>query len=925
MQILPSNFGKLIFQRQRAYNRERDGEDLLPIEIAQALERGATIVTGNQRAARTLRVTFDRYQRALGLDSWHPPMVMAWDAWTADLWHAMLIGGHTSKLLLNRTQEHAVWQKILEADAELRSLRTLDSLAEMAAQAWNLLCSYNGQSQLRGAAISSDTRAFQRWALKFEQQCRADGLLARAQLEFALQAAASAGHLGTETTAEVVLVGFDSMTPAQLELVEELRTAGVMIEETPISVASERRLSVAATDEREELRATALGVRKLLEQQPKARVAVIVPDLEKQRAEIDRVFREILAPELEDITANANSGPFEFSVGVMLADTPMVTTALDLLRWCTGALSLEHVSRLLLSPYLAANKAEYGARAEFDAFELRRAKLLRPEISLEWLMRAIESSRQKSKMLGLFNNLRMMLVVSNRLAKNPQRSHAEWAEAMRELLSAAAWGAGKGEDSTEFQTRHKWESALDELSTLDFDGHRISFVQALDALIRIAQQTMFAPESREAPVQIMGPLEAAGSTFDAIWFMRSGDLSWPLPRNANPLLPWPLQRELGMPGTDAQRDANHSRRITERIAASAATVVFSYAKEITEGRQRLSSAMNGLALEPIAIEEIAAAEAAPTLVETEKVEDSFRLQPLPDQVIHGGAEILRLQAACGFRAFAERRLWSTELRTTEMGLDAAERGTIVHLVLENFWNKVETQSALKAMRSSEREAVLNQSITAALEKSERLSETPWDAAYLDMQRERLLNLLGPWLELELTRPPFKVKLSEKELKDVQIGPLHLSVRVDRVDIGESGDIIIDYKTGVAKPGEWLTDRPDAPQLPLYAVLSDAAPLEAVAFGQVRAGKDMGLQGFATSETAGIRMPRQHPEDLEQQIQEWRQVLTSLAEDFYNGDIRVRPKNFPSTCTYCAQRLLCRVDPASFEQDDDEEATEAERD
>lgn len=898
---------------------------MLPIEITKALERGATIVTGNQRAARTLRVAFDRYQRALGLDSWQPPVVVAWDAWAADLWHTMLIGGHTSKLLLNRTQEHAVWQKILEADGELRSLRAVASLAEMAMQAWNLLCSYNGQLQLRGTAGSSDTRAFQRWALKFEQQCRAEGLLARAQLESALQAAASAGHLGAKTITEILLVGFDSMTPAQLGLVDSLRSSGVTIEELTVSITAERQLSVATTDEREEFRVTALGVRKLLEQQPKTRVAVIVPDLEKQRAEIDRTFREILAPELEDITANANLGPFEFSVGMMLANTPMAASALDLLRWCTEPLPLERVSKLLLSPYLATLSTEYGERAEFDAFELRRAKRLRPEISLEWFVTTIEGSRRSSKLTHLLNKLRTMLIASKHLTKNAQRSHAEWAEAMRELLAAAAWGAGKGEDSIEFQTRHKWESVLDELSTLDFDEQRISFVQALDALTRIAQQTMFAPESREAPIQIMGPLEAAGSTFDAIWFMRSGDLSWPLPRNANPLLPWSLQRQLVMPGTDAQQDANHSRRITERIAASAARVIFSYAKETAEGQQRLSSAMNGLALEPIAIEEIAAAEVAPTLIEIEKVEDRSSLQPLPDQVIHGGAEILRLQAACGFRAFAERRLWSTELRTAEMGLDAAERGTIVHLVLEHFWNKVETQSALKEMPYSERETLLNQSITVALKKSERLSETPWDAAYLDMQRERLLNLLGPWLELELTRPPFKVKLSEKELKDVQIGPLHLSVRVDRVDIGEGGDIIIDYKTGVAKPSEWLTDRPDAPQLPLYAVLSNSAPLEAVAFGQIRAGKDMGLQGFATSEAAGIRMPRQHPADLEQQVQQWRHVLTSLAEDFYNGDIRVRPKDFPSTCTYCAQRLLCRIDPASFEQDDDEEATEAERD
>jgi ATP-dependent helicase/nuclease subunit B len=904
-----------------------DHEDWLPLKIAQALDRGATVVTGNQRAARTLRVAFDRRNRTLRLQSWQPPAVMAWDTWMAQLWRELLLDGWTSKLLLNRSQEHTVWRRILAADAELHSLQTPDSLAEMAAEAWSLLSSYNGQERLRGSAASADTRAFHRWALRFDQQCKVDGLLARAQLESALRVAASAGQLAAETATEIVLVGFDSLMPAQLGLIEGLRDLGKKVEELPLSMTAERRMLITAGDEHQELRAAALGIRKLLEECPHARIAMIVPGLEKERAEVDRTFREILAPELEDITASANSGPFEFSIGVMLAKTPSIAAALDLLRWCTGSLPLERVSRLLLSSYLAPVTTEYGTRAEFDAFELRRTKLLRPEISLNWFIAALEGSRRKSRLTVLLDKLRAMLMTARRQTKNDERRpHSEWAETMRELLTAVAWGAGKKENSIEFQTRLKWESVLDELASLDFDGRRVEFDQALDAVLRIAQQTMFAPESSEAPVQIMGPLEAAGSTFDAIWFLRSGELSWPVPRSSNPLLPWSLQRDLAMPGTDAQTAAEHAQCITRRIAESAATVVFSYAKESAEGRQRQSSAMNGLELEPVAIEEVAVAEMTPIFIETEKIEDTGSLPQLPDQVIHGGAEILKLQAACGFRAFAERRLWSTELRTTEMGLDAAERGTIVHLVLEEFWKEVKTQSSLIEMPRSKRESSLERCISIALEKSERLSATPWDAAYLDMQRERLRNLLRPWLELELTRPPFTVKLSEKKLTGVQIGPLRLNIRVDRIDVGEHGEIIIDYKTGAANPNEWLSNRPDAPQLPLYAVLSDAEKLEAVAFGQVRAGKDMGLQGFAISDESGIRMPKQHPENLDQQVDEWRRVLTSLAEDFYNGDIRVRPKSFPTTCTYCAQRILCRVDAASLEETtDEEEATEAERD
>ena len=40
---------------------------------------------------------------------------------------------------------------------------------------------------------------------------------------------------------------------------------------------------------------------------------------------------------------------------------------------------------------------------------------------------------------------------------------------------------------------------------------------------------------------------------------------------------------------------------------------------------------------------------------------------LPDRVMRGGATVLQLQAACGFRAFAEQRLWATELETIDLG------------------------------------------------------------------------------------------------------------------------------------------------------------------------------------------------------------------------------------------------------------------
>jgi probable DNA repair protein len=890
--------------------------ELLPVEIAEALERGATVVTGNQRAARALRRGFDQRNRERGLASWAPPSVLAWDAWIAALWQGLLMEGHASQMLLNRAQEHVVWRTILESDEKLASLRTVDSLAEMAADAWRLLCRYEGQ-RLRRVDGSADTRAFQRWARTFERVCQTQGLVVHAQLEEAMRGAVDEGLVRLPAHG-VMLVGFDGMTPAQTKLVEVFRSAGVDVQEFMPGMKAAQRMLVEAADEQEELQVAARWVRRFLEEQPGTKVAVIVPGLEKQRREIDRVFREVLAPELEDIRSRNEVGPYEFSLGVALSETPMVATALDLVRWVVGALPLERVSGLLLSPYFAMTDEEQGARAEFDAFELRKTRMLRPEISLDAMFDAVGGSKRKGKLSRVSGALRGIRAVANRLQGMTARTHAEWAEGMRELLEAAAWGSAEGETSVEFQTRRKWESALDELATLDFDGVEVEFTQALAALERIARQTTFAPESRDAPVQVMGPLEAAGGTFDAVWFLRAGDLSWPAVAAANPLLPWAMQRELAMPGVDAARDAEQARLVTERVAASAKTVMFSYAKESADGRQRASQVLEALALEATTAADFLTPESPRVTVDLEEVEDNVTVAQLPDRVLRGGAKVLELQAACGFRAFAEHRLGSTELESVELGMDALESGVVVHRVMEIFWGQVKTQDALREMSWVDRDAALDTAIDEGLRKIANLSASEWDDAYVTMQRERLRRLLRPWLEHELARPKFEVKQREEQTDNVQIGPLHLSLRVDRLDETEGGELVIDYKTGRAATADWLSERPDAPQLPLYAVMSDATRLGGVAFARLRVGKEMGWRGYAARDGVLLKPDRLKTGSFAAQVEEWRGVLTRLAEQFAAGEAGVRPKSFPKTCTYCGQRLLCRVVGEKLEETDEEE-------
>ena len=917
-----------------------DDPTTLPRQIQQTLEQGGTVVTANQRAARTLHHGYDLQQRALGRTHWHPPDILAWEPWLTSIWQRLLLDGLATDMLLNSTQEHTLWRDLIAADtasdgAEL-SLRPIDALAELTAEAWSLLHAYRARRRLQGAVSNSDTRAFARWANDFDRRCGRAQFITQAQLPEALRAVFAEGRLAPPDG--LLLVGFDSTTPAQSALLDTLRSAGTVVEELRHASPASSLTLVDAPCRRDELTACTRWLRALLSQLPTSRIAVIVPAMETIRAEIDRVFRQILAPELNHIAAATNSGPYEFSLGVPLARTPMAAAALDILRWAMGPLPLDRVSALLLSPYFAADSsgAEYLARAEFDAFVLRCEPLLQPQISLDELHTlATHPEYGRSNLKFLLQHIDSMRALYPRFNR-AERSYSDWAAAIHELLEAAGWATLSHLDSTEYQTRRKWDGALDELASLDFDsafdsrpdGAHIPYAYALAALVRIASQSNFAPESRHAPIQIMGPLESAGSSFDALWFIGADDLSWPARPSTNPLLPWLLQHELSMPGADPAQDSAYADRITRRIAASSPTVVFSYAKQSTEeGRQRPSPLVTGLAASGIDQEcrradDIAPPGDQPPPIQLEPLLDDAPIPPPPDRVLQGGASILQSQAACGFRAFAEKRLFATKLESASLGLDPQQRGSLVHSVLERFWAKVETQAALKLLSPDERDHLLHQSINQAIKRNYLRPVSAWPRAYLNMEIQRLHKLLSPWLDYEANqRSPFAVQMREEKLQDVPIGPLRLGIRIDRVDLAlkdgkPDGEIILDYKTGPARPADWLGERPDQPQLPLYAVVSEtaakeAADLAAIAFASVRPGKEMGLQGYQSRDGVLPKPAKLKAQSLQSQVQAWRDVLTALAEDFYFGRASVDPKDYPNTCSYCEQRLLCRLNPASL--------------
>jgi len=374
-----------------------------------------------------------------------------------------------------------------------------------------------------------------------------------------------------------------------------------------------------------------------------------------------------------------------------------------------------------------------------------------------------------------------------------------------------------------------------------------------------------------------------------------------------------------MPGTDSAQANARAERITARLIASASTVLFFYAAEAETGPQRLSPLIDRLGWQQLNAEDLTTPQPTPTIA-LEEFEDTTPLPPLASTTVRGGSVVLKLQAACGFRAFAEMRLNATALETASPGFDARQSGNFVHEVMDLFWREVQTQTRLRAMPEPDRARILD----TAIDKSFALKLSPdglWDTEYVAVQKERLRSVLLKWLEVELQRIPFTVTAREQQ-KQIHVGPLNLSLRMDRVDHVEGvGTLLVDYKTGRrSTPKDWEGERPDDPQLPLYALLPDVENLQGLAFAKIRPGKDMKWQGYGPIPKPAAM---EHA-TIDEQVEAWRYVLENLARDFAAGKADVSPKEFPFTCTHCQQRLLCRLDVAALTADDEEtEAVDAE--
>jgi ATP-dependent helicase/nuclease subunit B len=916
---------------------------LTPQELLEQMEAepGTLVLTASARSARFLTRQYAILQHNLGIDAWPAPRVLPWDTWLSSLWDTAIRLGIDERLLISEAQEFELWRTaVAGSSAASLSLHTPQNLAKLAANAWREMQRYAIPTARLRSGSDVDTRAFREWADTVQAAARRGGMLLHSLLEHA--ASAWIEDLRFPLPPTLFLTGFDRLVPAQQTILAALRRRSSTVRSIALHASAQdsasARLFVAPSSDAE-ITAAAEWARAHLERNPHSSIGILGSFDTAARTQVERRFREILAAETLDIQNQAPL-PYEFSLGQTMQTLVPVRTALLLLRWAVTPLSADEASWLLLHGTFTQAPTNSAVRAHLDLRFRRRQYQSGGSISLpafvDWLQRTAPED--------FFRGPLRALLQASRTGGKQRRSMPEWRATIDEGLQSAQWQLLNPAGSKEFQLLRRWDALLDRLASLGATTAPMTYADAMERLERLAAETLFAEESQDAPVQILGVAEAAGMVFDAVWSMQASAAEFPPPGRVQPFLPWSVQREAQMPHTGAI-DLGFAAQMTQRIVASANEVVMSFS--LCPNDDAISSELPELLLSPAvrAVLERTPLEQLPTKsistdsavgppLETVSEEPCVTRESLS---VEGGVRFLERQAECPFRAFAEIRLGSAPVEELESGLAPRTQGKFIHHVLEHYWKQTETRAHLAAqIAAGELPDRIRVLIDAAMEPFLQRAEQPWQREALALEKHRLEERLLAWLTFEAARPDFSVVDAEEKLGAQQIAGVSFNCIIDRIDRVEAGIALIDYKTRVSQKSNcWDGDRPEAPQLPVYAALlsqrgGNQQPIAGVALAALDPAKLGFPVAFAVQGVFNNNPPSDkpsptglRPEEMAGKIAKWSATLENLAGEFLRGVAVLDPRDGQSTCDRCEQRLLCRITEAGLEEQPEADAEDSE--
>ncbi|MDQ6971313.1 MAG: PD-(D/E)XK nuclease family protein [Mariprofundaceae bacterium] len=800
---------------------------------------------------------------------------------------------------LGDLQELLLWEKVITADRTIAAGASLRGLARHASKAWSLMQEYGIKSaELAGQGEEAD--ALVRWIACMQSELAALGRALMADMPGLLLP--RVGALLHQR--RILLDGFSAFTPMQGSILQALAESGVSIEQLDSASAASHIELIVCVDAEEECRHVAHCIAELLHVEPQARIGVATSG---QLSDVS-VLRRHLDAALTPRVAITDGMQAALMAGDSLSSTPLIRQMLRLLQLAgkPGA-PFADVSPLLFSPGLRGFSAERFARAALDA-SLRASG--RHYIGLK----AFLSSGLLGETPQLADVLKSML-----LWDVSPRSAGAWVNAVHALLQSAGYLRAESEGNADAVSRSNAEvrqlntfrECLASLVAADAVSPLLEWPGFLSLLSEACHSEPFNQTAILPQVLVLPLAQMSGLSFDAVFALAVDDAALPLSVQTVALLPFSVQRQYGLPRATAAAAFAESAFQWQQLVQAAPRVFVSYARNRDAQELNASPLLAGIEAQACKLETALAER-----IELESFLDAPDVPMHAAEKVEGGSGIVKNQSACAFRAFATHRLGLATLETPEPGIDAAAKGSLIHLALEYIWTHTASQAALLALDEVEVAALIETAITYALGEFRR--------SLPDMLRnfesERMRRVLAEWLQLERQRPSFSVESCEKayQLQLPEGGSVSFPVRLkaDRIDRDIEGHkILIDYKTGRKQSiGQWTGERMREPQLPLYSMAEELGREDAVCFARVRSG-EMGFEGLCGNDTGikGVSVytgKDEEAEDWPALLDVWRQRINALAAEFVAGHSQVMPRD-AGACSYCGLEAVCRIDEIGF--------------
>jgi len=891
------------------------------------------ILCSTPRLALNLQRLYQRKQIQQGLSKWQPLNAVPINAWLKSFVDDALLSGHIDAFImpageLNTLQESLLWEKAIEQTFKAESLKDffdISGLANAAMEANRFVIEWD--LNLDTDEATEEASNFLDWRKRFQNLCSKTGHLEGARYaNLYLDVLKQCKDLLPNC---IEFAGFDRINPQLNKLQKTLTSLGVQVNNKLLTFdtpqPTEHRI---LTDQDAECRAAVIWAKQQLDANPEANIAIVVPELQVLRSKLSYILDDVLHAKTARIALSEAQRCYDFSLGISLNTQKIISDALSIIRiaWHRGNILQHDITHLLQSPYWSESFLEADSRALLDARMRRDLPLSFKVRRFQSYLLKLTSGDSAMRLPATSQALQNLFAYAHKNEANQPPS--AWAKIFQTALNKVDWPGKRALSSSEYQAVKAFHAVLADLSNLDDWLKNISVSEAISQLNKFCYAKIFQPESKGmVRLQIMGMMEASAYPLDAIWVMGMNDHVWPPVVRPNALIAASLQRNAKTPNGSNEVQAEFADAIHARLIKSARHIIFSSAKQDGDRQLRPSPLMQDIPLyehNDFFADTLAEvfAKAIPEKIANkpwEWIED--RQAPIVEEGGHisGGTGLLKAQAICPAWAFYQYRLHAKALKVPIDGLDAMDRGNLVHQVLEGFWAGRDSEY-LHNLSADEMQAALEKVVDEVLVKFNQEHDDAFSATFIQLERERLLKLITAWLvDIECARPMrFSVQVVERR-QTIPIESILITIAVDRVDLLEDGRLlVIDYKTGSTIDFKnWAKPNITEPQLPIYAAfLMGDAEVAAVCFAKVTIDKP-GFAGIAASKDV-VKGPLVLNElkgrklfnevdfpDWPSVLERWKASIISTALSIKAGDASVKFQN-EKQLAYCEVLPLLRL-------------------